>query len=87
MPNDTSNEARLAVVETKVETLKEDITDIKTEVHEINHYLRNELLKSIQENKTDISSKVRYHADNLKVWGAIGIAGFSLAITLVHVFI
>lgn len=80
-------EARLAVVETKVENLKEDIEDIKNEVHDISRYLRNELLKSIQESKADIRNIRKYRSDNLKIWSAILIAGFSLGVTLVHVFL
>lgn len=82
-----TSEERLAVTETKITTLQDDIKDIKTEVHEIDNYLRTELISRINEEHEKERDYKKEHRAKIQIWGAISVAIASLAITLIHVFL
>lgn len=46
-------EARLAVAETKIAGVEGNLKDIKNEVHDINTYIRNELITKVQQARDD----------------------------------
>jgi hypothetical protein len=75
----TSDTERLAIVETDVNHIKEDLVEIKAEVHEINLYLRKELENKIKNKEMEL-----YMRSKLQIYSATVISFVALAITVIH---
>lgn len=80
-------ETRLAVLEAKEEAEREDLHDIKKEVHEINTYLRNELKTQVDDIRQHERTKRQERSIRLQIFGAFGFASASIIITLLHIFL
>jgi hypothetical protein len=80
-------EARLAVAETKIAGVEGNLKDIKNEVHDINTYIRNELITKVQQARDDKRDYKQERRDKMKVWGAVSIATISLAMTVFHIIL
>lgn len=80
-------ESRLAIAETKINSVEKNIEDIKREVHEINSYLKNELIEKAKDAKDTIKDIKRSRRDKLTLWGALSFAIVSFAVSILHFFL
>ena len=73
---------RVAILETKAETLNEKVDDIKTKLNDIDIFLRNRLINEIHEMKANKRNKIKEYG----VYGSLFLSTLSI-ITLVAVHI
>lgn len=81
------NDARIAVLETEQKNLKESLDAIKSEVHEVNLYLRNELSDKLKSYKEEQAQKKLDRTDKLKIYGAYLASATAVLVTILHVVI
>lgn len=77
-------ETDVAVQKEQIKIMEKNVDEIKAEVHEINSYLRNELINQVKKSNDKLIDIKKERRAKMQLWGAIGLAGASLIITSIH---